>query len=403
MGVRTTFNWGLGVCKGVFGGVSERDVFPDGAYPGLGVLSGFVGGVLRSRVVDCGVFPEGVVDWVLFVLGVCGRPVCGGGGRFGLGELGYYRVPCGGGLRVAFDPFDVLSVSGPTPLVRLRVPRGWPSVWVKLEWFNPYSLSVKDRVAREIVGVLRRALESGRVRGVVEASSGNTGVALAALASLLGVEARVLVPESTGELIVGVLGLLGARVERSGSSTGELVPRALREALEGGLAFANQVGSDFNFIAHVRGTGREIIAQLEHARVRPTAFVAGSGTGGTAGGVGFTLYNYYYRGGPPRVYSVVPREGERIEGLRRGGGGWLQRVGVPFETVEVSRGEALEWMVWAARRNGLVVGVSSGAVLAGIGALVREGHLGPEDTVVAVFPDTGFKYPHAISEALDHS
>ncbi len=386
----------------------EENTLPGEAYPGLDAIAGYTAGVLRSRIVGGWVLEENasIVRWAFYVLGSCSRPVPGSGAGAGLDVLGYYRIPCRGTLGVALDAFDILSVSKPTPLVRLRVPRGWPVVWAKLEWFNPYSLSVKDRVAREIMGLLQTALGSKQVRGVTEASSGNTGVAVAALASLMGVEARVFLSSAASDLIVNVLRLLGARVERGdGGSTIELSLKALGEAVESGLAFANQVGSDFNFIAHVRGTGRELVAQLENAGVEPTALVLGSGTGGTAGGVGFTLYNYYYgsHSGPPRIYAVAPSHGERIEGLRPLAGGrspWLSRVGVPHESIEVSRRKALQHMVWAARSNGLVVGVSSGAVLAGIERLVREDRLGGDDIVVTVFPDTGFKYPHAVEESL---
>ena len=371
---------------------------PRAPYPGLEPVLRLASRYLRERRVDPGL--AGTAReywWAVYALGVRRAPSLGCAPR-GLGELGYYDARSCSTMAVARDAWELVWAPKPTPLVLARTPGGWPEVWLKLEWFNPYSLSSKDRVAAEIMAALARA----RVRGVVEVSSSNTGIALASIAARLGLEARVILPSTAPAENERVLRLLGARVERGRASvTTGMISRAVELAVREGLAWSNQFGNDLNFFAHTRGTGREIVMQLRAAGREPTALVAATGTSGTASGAMFVLHNYYGED-PPRFYPVAPAPGERIEGSRspETGARWLSAIGVPYRLVQTTRREALWGIRFLARHSGLVPGVSGGSVIAAVRRLVEEGELGRGDVVVAIMPDTGFKYPRAVEEAL---
>ena len=299
-----------------------------------------------------------------------------------LGEAGFYDL--GSPLRVAGDPVSLYEATRPTPLLATRLPGCGERIWLKLEWFNPFSLSMKDRTVYELL--LRVEGES-----VWEASSGNTGVALAAMASMLGLKSRVYLPRHSTRTVRLLIRLLGGDVvETDAPST-----TAIQAEGEGRLG---QFDSPWNPIAHMRWTGREIIVQLEHAGARPGLLVVPSGTGGTVAGTGFMLKNYYHS---VRIARVIPAEGEVIEGTRRAEVGWLRELGVSVETVEATRREALEGMLLLARTSGLAPGVSGGASVSAALRLCREY---PDiGDIVVVLPDHASKYPEALEEALNRA
>jgi len=359
------------------------------------------GEILRSRRYRGRVDPERwdpeslIGYWALRLIGASRIPV--EEGEYTLEELGFYRFEEYSRLGVARTPLDLPLAGRPTPVVRVSLWGRGPEAWFKLEWYNPYSLSIKDRVAWMMV---REALEEGRLgNAIVEASSSNTGIALAALAGILGIRARIYLPRTAPMENVRVLRLLGAEVVFTESlHTTEIAGRAVRD-VESGYIHLDQFNNDANLEAHMRYTAREYHIQLEEAGARPTVLVVASGTSGTASALAF-FFNHIYNG--VRTFVVVPRRGEVIEGIRRleTGVKWLDGVGVEYSIVEVSRREALEGMRLLARRAGLVPGVSGGAVVGALARLVGEGLVGEEDVVASVIPDTGFKYPGAVAEAV---
>jgi len=333
--------------------------------------------------------------WALRYVGASRLPLREG--YHSLEDLGFYEFPEYPSMSIARDPLQLALAGRPTPVVR-AVLYGGVEAWFKLEWYNPYSLSIKDRVAWYMVWDALRG--GGLGRGVVEASSSNTGIALSAIASVLGVKARVYLPRTAPVENIRILRLLGAEVGFTDSLvTTEIAGLAREDAAREGMVHLDQFGNDANLEVHLRYTAREYYLQLEEAGSSPGVLVVASGTSGTASALMF-VFSRFFPG--LRVHVVVPRQGEVIEGIRRleTGVKWLDAVGVEYSIVEVGRREALEGMKELARRAGIIPGVSGGAVVAAIGRLLRDGVLGRGEVVAGLIPDSGFKYPRAVAEAV---
>ncbi|HSB55523.1 MAG TPA: cysteine synthase family protein, partial [Gemmatimonadales bacterium] len=214
----------------------------------------------------------------------------------------------------------IASPENPTPLVRLNrvLPPGLDA-YLKLEWFNPFG-SIKDRTARALLEGMRRRDELGD-KELVEATSGNTGIALAALAALEGLRLTVTIPSGVPEEKLVLLRMLGATVL---PTPDELCPvdnprdgaialaRAIAEspAHAGRYAMPDQYANPDNVRAHYETTGPEIWEQTE-GQVR--TFVAGYGTCGTITGVARFLKE---RDPSIRVVAVEPQPGHRLPGLK---------------------------------------------------------------------------------------
>jgi cysteine synthase A len=280
---------------------------------------------------------------------------------------------------VLSSSLELIEALHPTPLVKLpKISEYHVSIWAKLEFFNPFSRSIKDRAAISMLsGAMRR---TGATR-FYEATSGNLGVALAALAAAHGVRFRAYVPRSAAGAAVSLMRILGAEVvvgDSEGVDDG-LVEAARRDAERDGAVFLDQYHNEDN----PRGQGTlaaELREQFRAAGLRPVAVVSGTGSLGhlTALGelrdeLGFSLV------------AARPAEGERIPGLRRD---WKRRM-VADLVVDVTLRESIEAALRVARMEGLAVGVSSGAALAAAEAAAED--LGPGDYVV-IFPDDALKY-----------
>jgi len=324
----------------------------------------------------------------LKLIGVAKIPL--GGGRYSLEDLGLYDDLERNTARVYDSLVSLVRGSWPTPLLKSRAWSGG-TLYLKLESMNPASLSVKDRAAWMM---LETALERGiACEEVCEASSGNTGIALAALAAALGARATIIVPQGTREEVKVYLKALGAQVVESEKG---LTVETLREvellAEERGCLHLNQFVNDANFIAHVRYTGRELDYQLRSIGARPTLLAAGIGTSGHLSGTAFYLANRY----PGlRVVAAQPAPGERIPGLRRveTKPRWLKYAG-RVRLVEVTLEEAVGAALRIARSDGVLVGPSTGAALVALEEAAEEG------VAVLVSPDTGFKYPSVFSSLV---
>ncbi|MFP3208668.1 MAG: pyridoxal-phosphate dependent enzyme [Nitrososphaeria archaeon] len=280
---------------------------------------------------------------------------------------------------VLSSSLELIEALHPTPLVKLpKISEYHIGIWAKLEFFNPFSRSIKDRAALSMLsGAMRR---TGATR-FYEATSGNLGVALAALAAAHGVRFRAYVPRSAAGAAVSLMRILGAEVvvgDSEGVDDG-LVEAARRDAERDGAVFLDQYHNEDN----PRGQGTlaaELREQFRAAGLRPVAVVSGTGSLGhlTALGelrdeLGFSLV------------AARPAEGERIPGLRRD---WKRRM-VADLVVDVTLRESIEAALRVARMEGLAVGVSSGAALAAAEAAAED--LGPGDYVV-IFPDDALKY-----------
>ena len=298
------------------------------------------------------------------------------------------------GRRRYADVRDLIASSrNPTPLVRLNRVSTAVETWLKLEWLNPFG-SVKDRTARALLEGLR---ERGALEGreLVEPTSGNTGIALAALAALEGIPLTVTIPSGVPQEKLVLLRMLGATVM---PTPDELCPvdhprdgaialaRAIAEspAYEGRYAMPNQYDNPDNVRAHYETTGPEIWEQTE-GKVR--AFVAGYGTCGTITGVARFLKE---RDRSIRIIAVEPQRGHRLPGLKN-----MQESRTPDildptvidDAVRVDDAQAYAMTARLYREEALLVGPSTGAIVHA--AATVEGLEGP---VVAISPDGGFKY-----------
>lgn len=280
-----------------------------------------------------------------------------------------------------------------TPLVRLeRIAPPGRRIYAKAEWHQPTG-SVKDRIAAAMVAA---AEANGSLTGptdIVEPSSGNTGIALARIARLLGHRLTVLIPDNVSRERLELLEAFGASIDFTPGAEGSngAVRRAERRAAQTGEVMLHQYENAANPGAHEATTGPEIEWQLEElGEVVPSAFVATLGTGGTVMGVGRALRRAF-----PAIEIVAaePPAGELISGLRSMADGYIPPVFDPAALdgrVLVRTGPSIAMMRRLADEEGLFVGPSSGAA---VHAAVRRAASLPEGSVVVtLLPDAGWKY-----------
>ena len=280
-----------------------------------------------------------------------------------------------------------------TPLVPLRhVSPPGRTIYAKTEWHQPTG-SIKDRIAAAMITSAER---DGLLRDgvpLLEPSSGNTGIALARLAGLLGLSLTVLVPADVSVERVSLLRAYGAAVEFTPAAEGSngAVRRAEVRASQTGELLLHQYENSANPESHALTTGPEIVWQLEEmGESPPAAFVASLGTGGTLVGVAAALRRSF-----PEVTIVAaePPAGESISGLRSMADGYIPPVFDPSvldgRTLVRTR-PAIEMTRRLLSEEGLFVGPSSGA--AAHAAIRRAATLPEGSVVVTVFPDAGWKY-----------
>jgi S-sulfo-L-cysteine synthase (O-acetyl-L-serine-dependent) len=295
------------------------------------------------------------------------------------------------------------GVDNPSPLVRLNrvIPPTGALAYLKLEWLNPFG-SIKDRVASHLLAGIRERGELGG-RDLVEATSGNTGIALAALAALSGIGVTLTIPDGIPEEKKVILRMLGAEVWETPD---DLCPvdlpkdgaialaRSLAASENGGrFAMADQYRNQDNVEAHYRTTGPEIWLQTG-GRVR--WFVTGLGTGGTVTGVGRYLKE---RDPTIRIVAVEPQPGHRLPGLKNlteAKQPEILDLSVVDDLVRVDDEPAYLTTRRLWREEALTVGPSTGAVVEAINRLeTSEG-----DLVVGISADSGFKYTSYLKQIL---
>lgn len=295
------------------------------------------------------------------------------------------------------------DVDNPTPLVRVGrvMPPDGLDLYLKLEWMNPFG-SIKDRAAAYMLDALA---ESGQLddKELVEASSGNTAIALAALAALAGTRLTVTIPEGVPEEKKVLLRMLGAEVWETPDDLcpvdnprdGAIALARSLAASEGGDRYVmpNQYENPANVRAHYETTGPEIWRQTE-GRVR--YFFAGFGTCGTITGVG----RYLKEQDPTiEVIAIEPQRGHRLPGLKSFAEakepGILDRS-VVDHVVQVDDEPAYAFTKRLFREEGLIVGPSTGAI-AHAAAVFGAGRSG---LAVGVSPDGGQKYTSYFTDIL---
>ncbi len=289
---------------------------------------------------------------------------------------------------------DLFSLIGNTPLLRLkRITRNLPvnvELYAKAEWFNPGG-SVKDRAALSMIreGERSGALHPGKV--ILDATSGNTGIAYAMIGTARGYRVRLCVSSNVSPERKAILRAYGA--ELVFTDPGENSDGAIRKARElyskdpDLYFYPDQYNSEANWRAHYRTTGVEI---WEQTGGKVTHFVAGLGTGGTFTGTGRRLKEYNRL---VQLISIEPDSGMHgLEGLKHMETSIVPGIYDPKladRKLSVETETAYAMVRRLAREEGLLVGVSSGAAAAC--ALQVASEL-TEGSVVTVFPDSGDRY-----------
>ena len=294
-------------------------------------------------------------------------------------------------------------LTGNTPLlgIHFRYQRRECIVYAKSEQLNMTG-SIKDRMALHI---LRNAYEEGRIKPgdtIAEATSGNTGISFAALGAALGHPVSIFMPDWMSRERKDLIRSYGVKIISVSKEQGGFLA-SIRMAEEfaasrPGVFLPRQFSNDANVQAHETATGPEIYAQLESAGLRPDAFVAGVGTGGTVMGVGRFLRT---RNSKIRIHPVEPAESPTLSTGCKVGTHRIQGISDEFipaivdlaflnEVVSVSDGDSILMAQKLAANLGLAVGVSSGCNF--LAAVKVQRQLGPEAIVVTVFPDDNKKY-----------
>ncbi len=277
---------------------------------------------------------------------------------------------------------------GNTPLVRLqRLDAGSSTVLLKLEGNNPAG-SVKDRPA---LSMIRRAEERGELKpgdALIEATSGNTGIALAMAAAIRGYRMILVMPDNMSVERRAVMHAYGAEIvltPAAGSMEGAIDrARAMEAAGEGHIL--DQFGNADNPRAHYEGTGPEI---WRDTNGQITHFVSAMGTTGTIMGVS----RYLKEVNPAvEVVGVQPAEGARVPGIRRWPKEYLPSIydsARVDRTLDVSQEEAEETARALAAREGIFAGISSGGAVAAALRVAREVEQG---VIVTIVCDRGDRY-----------
>jgi cysteine synthase A len=298
------------------------------------------------------------------------------------------------GLRVADD---ALALIEKTPLVRLsRVAPSGVGLFAKAEFMNPGG-SVKDRPALSMILAAERAGQLKPGSTLVEATSGNTGISLAMIAAVRGYRCMLVMPEDMSLERRYILRAYGADIVLTPAADGMTgaVKRARGLLEETPSSFMpSQFSNPANVESHARGTGLEILEQLDG---NVAAFVAGVGTSGTITGVGRALREAL--GNKPKVVAVEPQNSAVLGGKAPGmhgiqglGAGFVPEIferGLVDEIIEVTDVAAERMARRLAREEGLLVGPSSGAnVHAACEVAARIG----SGNVVTILCDSGERY-----------
>jgi cysteine synthase len=292
---------------------------------------------------------------------------------------------------------DITQCVGATRLVRLRRLAPGVELYGKLEAANPGG-SVKDRIGVAMIEAAERdgLIEPGRTT-IVEATSGNTGIALAMVCAAKGYQLVLTLPQGMSRERTALLRQYGARVELIDSMGGmvEAVERARELARDADVFLPDQFSNPANPEVHRRTTGPEILAALG---TQVDALVAGVGTGGTITGVGEVL-----RANNPacRIVAVEPASSPVLSG-GPAGPHRIQGIGAGFvpavlnreildEVIQVSDERAIELARRLAREEGILAGISCGAAVAGALELAARPELAGK-RIVVILPDSGERY-----------
>ncbi|WP_413376956.1 cysteine synthase A [Alkalihalobacillus sp. 1P02AB] len=292
---------------------------------------------------------------------------------------------------------SVTELIGQTPLVKLNrlVSDKHADVYLKLEFMNPGS-SVKDRIG---LAMIEAAIKSGDLKEgdtIVEPTSGNTGIGLAMVAAAKGLKAKLVMPETMSLERRNLLRAYGAELVLTPGpeGMGGAIRKATELAKEEGYFMPQQFENEANPAIHRETTGKELLEQVDG---QIDGFVSGIGTGGTITGAGGYLKEHF----PNLVIAAVePKDSPVLSGGKPGphkiqgiGAGFVPKIldtEVYDEVIQISTEEAFDYARRAAKEEGILGGISSGAAIGA--ALQLAEKLGAGKKVVVVIPSNGERY-----------
>ncbi len=297
-------------------------------------------------------------------------------------------------------PSNIAAYVGKTPIVQLMrmLPEdSGAAVFAKVESFNPGG-SVKDRIGLAMIEAAEREgqIEPGRTT-IVEATSGNTGIALAFICAAKGYDLVLTLPQGMSRERERLLALYGARFEITESLGGmhEAVAAAQQMATRADVFLPDQFSNPANPDAHRRSTGPELWEELGG---EIDVFIAGVGTGGTITGVGEYLKE---RNPKLHIVAVEPASSPVLSGGRAGphriqgiGAGFVPSVlnrDVIDEVLPIGDDDAVQTAQLLASREGVLAGISAGAAVAGALQLAARPEFA-QSRIVTVLPDSGERY-----------
>lgn len=299
---------------------------------------------------------------------------------------------------------DVLDRVGNTPLVKLEsLSTNSIQYFAKLESHNPFG-SVKDRAA---YWMIKDAEEKGKLKKnhtiIIEPTSGNTGIALAGIASLLGYEVEIVIPEKASEETKKIIAKLGAKLYETSDDLCPKVGAGTDQSIALATSIAasrpdkyyspNQYSNEANFLGHYRGTGPEIWKQTEG---KITHFFTGVGTGGTITGIG----TYLKEKNPSiRIVGCQPQKDHLIQGWRNFEESakpdlYLRREKIVDDWEHVSNQEAFSVVKEVFQKDGMLISPSSAAVY----ACMKKYKIEESACVVGIFADDGRKFKSVYSK-----
>jgi len=304
-------------------------------------------------------------------------------------------------MKAKLQEFDMLI--GNTPMVGINYSYKGQNgtIYAKCEHYN-LTGSIKDRMA---LYILKEAYNTGAIKPedtIVEATSGNTGIAFSALGRLLGHKVSIIMPDWMSMERKMMIKSFGAEIipvsKEQGGFLGSIKLSEEMAANDPNVFLPCQFSNCNNIKAHAETTGPEIVAQIKKQGLRVDAFVAGVGTGGTVIGVGKALRAAF---GDVKIHPLEPAESPTISTGYKVGNHRIQGISDEFipsilktdrvdEVVSVSDGDSIIMAQQLASTLGLAVGISSGANM--VGAIKLQQQYGKDTVVATVFADCNKKY-----------
>lgn len=289
---------------------------------------------------------------------------------------------------------SITELVGNTPMLKLGYINN-ANVYAKLEYLNPAG-SIKDRVALYMINDAIKNNLINENSTIIEPTSGNTGIGLCAIAAKMGLKSIIVMPDTMSIERINLMKAYGAEViltdGKLGMSGAIKKANELASQIEGSF-IPDQFNNKSNPKAHYETTGKEIYNDLDG---KVDVLVCGVGTGGTITGIG----TYLKEKNPNiKIYAVEPKGSNVLSGGKAGAHG-LQGIGAGFiptildvnlydDVITITEDEAYKESRLFAKKEGILVGISSGAALAAV-KKIKDNH--KNENIVVILPDTGDRY-----------